>query len=120
MRKLLIIYIILFNAAFFIGCESKTSSLSAEQQKAVENSIEFMENYFTDAKGRIDTNIIKVKKATEHDCKYVQVRNDSQIGEDALDTTDWVVTIGDTSDHGYTIIVCDSSTGEVIGYIPIK
>lgn len=120
MKRLLIIFMILFYAAFFIGCESNTSSLSAEQQKAVGNSIEFMKNYFYDTKGRIDTNIIKVKKATENDCKHVQLPNDSKLGEDAIDTTDWVITIGDTSGHNYTIIVCDSGTGEVIGYIPIK
>jgi len=108
LKKVLITIIILFNI-IFVGCESNISSLSGEQQNAVKNSIEFIKKSSFASKSRIDTNIIKIENATE----------DTKI-EEAVDSTDWVITIGDTSEHDFAVIVCDSSTHEVIGYIPIK
>jgi hypothetical protein len=45
---------------------------------------------------------------------------DSKVENNAVDSTDLIITIGDTSNHDFAIIVCDSNTYEVIGYIPIE
>jgi len=104
----------------FVGCESNISSLSGEEQNVVKNSIEFIKKSSFTSKIRIDTNIIKIENATKDTWEIVLTKDDCKIEEEAVDSTDWVITIGDTSEHDFAVIVCDSSTHAVIGYIPIK
>ena len=89
------------------------------QKKAVDNSIEFIKNSSFTAKERIDTDIVKVENATDNTWKSVW-HEDKPAEENAVDSTDWVITIGDMSNHDFAIIVCDSDTCEVIGHIPIE
>lgn len=119
MKRLLITLIIIFNI-IFVGCESNLNSLSIEEQKAVNNSIEFIKQSSFDSKDKINTRIIEIENATEVTWDVVFTKENTKVKEKAVDTTDWVVTIGNTSKHDFAVIVCDSSTQEVIGYIPIK
>ncbi|MDF2532131.1 MAG: hypothetical protein K0Q65_1712 [Clostridia bacterium] len=119
MKKLLIAFIVLLNI-IFVGCESNISSLSVEEKKVVKNSIEFIKQSSFASKNNINTNIIKVESATEDTWDIVLARDHTKKEEKAVDSTDWVITIGNTSNHDFAVIVCDSSTHEVIGYIPIK
>ena len=94
-------------------------SLSPEQQKAVDNSIDFIESSEFTAKDRIDTNLITIVNADERTWENVWSM-DAQVDKHAVDATDWIITIGDRSGHDFARIVCDSDTFEVIGYIPIE
>lgn len=121
--KRIISILIIINVILFIGCTSKEdseiNSLPAKQQKAVKNSIEFIKNSSFSSKNSIDTGIIKVENAKEDTWKWVCTK-DSPISDNAVDTTDWIITLGSTADHSFAIIICDSNTSEVLGYMPIK
>lgn len=119
MKKVLVSLIILFSI-IFVGCRSNMSTLSGEQQNAVKNNIEFIKKSSFASKSRMDTEIVKFENATKDTWDFVFTEDNSKIAEAAVDLTDWVITIGDTSEHDFAVIVCDSSTHEVIGYIPIK
>ncbi|MEG0775489.1 hypothetical protein [Clostridium sp.] len=137
MKKYLTITLILLMLFTLFGCNStkgsvsseqqkgslstqqQKGSLSAEQQKAVNNSINYIKNSSFTAKDRINTNIITIKNADEKTWEFVYSQN-SKVDKNSVDSTDWIITIGDTSDHDFAIIVCDSITYEVIGYMPIK
>jgi uncharacterized protein YcfL len=118
MKKLLTLFLLVLICSSFTGCNSKGSSLSVNQRKAVDNSVEFISNSSFTSQDRIDTDIIEIKNATENTWKSVWYEG-SKIEENAIELNDWVITIGSTSDHGFAIIVCDSNNYEVIGYIPI-
>ena len=120
MKKALTPFLILLIAILFMGCNSnsKKISLSEGQQKAVDNSIEFIRKSAFTSKDRMDTSIIKIEKATANTWKAVHSAT-SKIDENAVDSTDWLITIGDTFAHNFAIIVCDSITYKVIGYLPI-
>jgi len=118
MKKVLITVIILISI-IFVGCNSNISSHSGEQQSAVKNSIEFIKKSSFASKSRIDTNIVKIENITKDTWDLVLTEDNSKI-EAAVDLTDWVITIGKTTEHDFAVIVCDSSTQEVIGYIPLK
>lgn len=98
---------------------NKVSLLTSEQQKAVNNSINYIKNSSFTAKDRINTNTIKIGSADEKTWEFVWSK-DSKVENNAVDSTDWIITIGDTSNHDFAVIVCDSNTYEVIGYIPIE
>lgn len=98
---------------------NKVSLLTSEQQKAVNNSINYIKNSSFTAKDRINTNTIKIESADEKTWEFVWSK-DSKVENNAVDSTDWIITIGDTSNHDFAVIVCDSNTYEVIGYIPIE
>ena len=119
MKRLLITVLAILTGISFVGCDSKESSLSAGQRKAVDNSLEYIGNPPFTSMGRIDTDIIKIENATENTWKSVWYEN-SQIKENGIDLNDWVITIGDTSFHNFACIVCDSNTYKVIGFIPIE
>jgi len=108
---------------FFIvilsGCNTKTESFPEGQQVAVEKSIAFIKNSSFSSRNRIDFKVVKVENAT--DKTWESVWNDNhKIEEKMVDSTDWVITIGETSGHDFAVIVCDSETYEVVGYIPIE
>ena len=123
LKRLLLVLIILLNVFLFVGCaskeNSKISSLPVKQQKAVENSIKFIKSSSFTYRDSIDTNIFEIGNPNENTWKNVWSK-DALVGENAVDTTDWVITIGSTSGHNFAVIVCDCSTSEVIGYMPIK
>ena len=128
-----LISIILCTLLFTVGCSSGDSndvltleadsnneiSLSSEQQKAVNNSIDFIENSEFASKDRIDSKIISIKNADEKTWEFVYLEN-SKADKNSVDSTDWIITIGDRSGHDFARIVCDSDTFEVIGYMPIE
>jgi len=127
------ISIILCTLLFTVGCSSVDDndvptfvadsnneiSLSSEQQKAVNNSINFIENSEFASKERIDTDIITINNADEKTWEFVYLEN-SKADKKSVDSTDWIITIGDRSGHDFARIVCDSDTFEVIGYMPIE
>ena len=119
MKRLFVIFLSILIGIAFVGCDSKGSSLSAGQRKAVDNSMEFIIHSPFNTKDRIDTDIIKIENATENTWKSAWY-DGAQIKENGIDLTDWVITIGDTSYHDFACIVCDSSTYKVIGYIPTE
>jgi len=125
--------IILCTLLFTVGCSSLDDNdapnlvadsnieipLSSEQQKAVQNSIDFIENSEFTSKDRIDPNIVTIQNADERTWELVYLEN-GKADEHAVDATDWIITIGDRSGHDFARIVCDSDTFEVIGYVPIE
>lgn len=127
MKKYLIITIILVVSFSMFGCESnKTSlspeqqiSLSTEQQNAVNNSIIYIKNSEFASKDRVDTNVVTIETADEKTWESVHSDN-SKADKNSVDSTDWIITIGDRSGHDFARIVCDSGTLEVIGYMPIE
>jgi len=127
MKKYLIITIILVVFFSMFGCNSnkislspeQQISLSSEQQKAVNNSINYIKNSEFTSKNQINTKIITIKNADEKTWEFVYSEN-SKADKNSVDSTDWIITIGDTSGHDFARIVCDSDTFEVIGYMPIE
>jgi hypothetical protein len=118
MKRALILFLILLIATTFLGCNVKKNVLSEGQQKAVENGIQFIRNSKFDSKDRVDTSIIEIKNATSDTWDSV-FSGTSRVNENDVDSTDWIIAIGNTSGHDFAIIVCDSTTYKVIGFIPI-
>lgn len=95
--------------------DGKEDNIKAEE--FLDNCIEYIKNSTFDRRKYINTNIIKIRKAEESDLQFVFLEK----GKEAmLDTSDLIYVIGETSGHDFVIIVCDSETKEVLGYIPIK
>ena len=101
-----------------VGCTTDQDSLLSKQQKAVNNSIAYIKNSSFSSKDSINTKVISISLATESTWKSTWDM-DSIVDESAIDPTDWVITIGESSGHDYAIIVCDSESSKVIGYKPI-
>ena len=127
MKKYWIIPLALMLLFTLVGCSAKKASietdpqisLSSEQQKAVQNSIEYIKNSELASKDRIDTSLIKIDTAEENTWQSVYT-NSGKAEESTVDTTDWIITLGDRSGFDFAVIVCDSTTSEVIGYMPIE
>lgn len=118
MKRVLKIPLLLLLAISLYGCAYEGASLSDDQQKAISNSIDYINASSFAAKESIDTNQIKIENPTDETWKSVLYENEP-IDENAIDSTDWIITIGDTSYADFAIIICDSETCNVIGYIPI-
>ena len=127
MKKYWIIPLALMLLFTLVGCSAKKASietdpqisLSSEQQKAVQNSIEYIKNSELASKDRIDTSLIKIDTAEENTWQSVYI-DSGKAEESAVDTTDWIITLGDRSGFDFAVIVCDSTTSEVIGYMPME
>jgi len=127
MKKYWIIPLALLILFTLVGCSGKKASietppqisLSSEQQKAVQNSIEYIKNSEFTSKDRIDTSLIKIDTAEENSWQSVYTDN-GKAEESTVDTTDWIITLGDRFGFDFAVIVCDSTTTEVIGYMPIE
>lgn len=127
MKKYWMIPLALLILFTLVGCSSKKASietppqipLSSEQQKAVQYSIEYIKNSEFTSKDRIDTSLIQMDAAEENTWQFVDT-DSGKAEESAVDTTDWIITLGDRSSFDFAVIVCDSTTSEVIGYIPIE
>ncbi|SDI94700.1 hypothetical protein SAMN05421804_105175 [Proteiniclasticum ruminis] len=127
MKKYWIIPLVLLILSSLAGCAPKKvsietppqTSLSSEQQKAVQNSIEYIKNSELASKDRIDTSLIKIDTAEENTWQSVYT-DSGKAEESTVDTTDWIITLGDRSGFDFAVIVCDSTTSEVIGYMPME
>lgn len=69
-----------------------------------------------DQKDRVDTALISVVRVTEGDLAAAVCDDESAA---LLDGGDWAVTLGDTVGHDYAVLLCDSETLAVLGYVPI-
>lgn len=107
--------------AFLIlnSCGIKENRMSDTQKEAVDNSLAYISESAFSAKDRIDKREIEISKVTSGDLKFIW-NEDLKLKESSLDTSDWVITIGDTSGHDFAVMICDSKTSEVLGYIPIE
>ena len=93
--------------------------MTAAQKEAVKNSLMFISESEFSSRDRIDKKKIEIRSVTSGELQFVW--NDNlQLEESALDISDWVITIGDTSGHDFAVMICDSETSEVLGYIPIE
>ena len=127
MKKYWIIPLALMLLFTLVGCSAKKASietdpqisLSSEQQEAVENSIAYIKNSELASKDRIDTSLIKIDTAEENTWQFVYT-DSGKAEESTVDTTDWIITLGDRSGFDFAVIVCDSTTSEVIGYMPME
>lgn len=127
MKKYWIIPLALLILFTLVGCSGKKASietppqisLSSEQQKAVQNSIEYIKNSEFTSKDRIDTSLIQIDTAEENTWQFVYT-DSGKAEESTVDTTDWIITLGDRSGFDFAVIVCDSTTTQVIGYMPIE
>jgi predicted metalloprotease len=118
MKKIILAFVILLNICLLASCTTKDgTTLSEGQQKAVKNSIEFIKDTPYISVNKIDTSVIKIENATENTWKNVAIKSGEEVKENQIDLTDWVITIGNRSEGGFAVIICDSSTFEVIGYI---
>lgn len=70
-----------------------------------------------DQKDRVDTTLVFVAPVTEGDLAAAVCDGESAA---LLDGTDWAVTLGDTIGHDYAVLLCDSETLAVLGYVPIE
>ncbi len=119
MKKIFSVLIIICLIFTLSGCNTKKESFPEGQQKAIENSTVFIKNSAFSSKGKIDYKVVKIENAV--DKTWESVWNDThKIEESMVDSTDWVITIGEISGHDFAVIVCDSETYEVLGYIPIQ
>ena len=69
-----------------------------------------------DQKDRVDTALVSVVQVTEGDLAAAVCDGESAA---LLDGGDWAVTLGDTFGHDYAVLLCDSETLAVLGYVPI-
>jgi uncharacterized FlaG/YvyC family protein len=100
MKKLLTLAFILW-FSFFSCTYDGNNNLWEKQQRAVKNSIYYINYSLSSAKDRIDKSIVKIEKV-------------SDLSED------WKITIGDTSGRDFAVVVCDADTGKVLGTIPTE
>lgn len=68
-------------------------------------------------KDRVDTALVSIAQVTEGELAAAVSDEESAA---LLDGTDWAVTLGDTSGHDYAVLLCDSETLSVLGYVPIE
>lgn len=68
-------------------------------------------------KDRVDTTLVSVAPVTQGELASAVC--DGEDRQALLDAADWAVTLGDTSGHDYAILLCDSETLAVLGYVPI-
>ncbi len=120
-RKIIITCSILLIVMLLGGCTETKNNVSKEQQDALNNCIEYIKNSSFDSKDRIDISVVSVKVLTEdmEDSVWVVVDRIEDYFE-VEQPEHWVFTIGDTSGHDFAIMVCNSETSDVIGYIPIS
>lgn len=119
MKKSLMLISFLVSTLLLAGCEESNNLLSEEfkSDKAYKNCIEYINNSSFTLWKNINPTIVRSEKMTDSNKETVIIDKGK---ETLLDTSDLIYIIGDTSEHDFAIIVCDSDTKEVIGYIPTK
>ena len=95
------------------------NSFSGKQNIAVANSIDFIYDSDYSMKDKIDTSVIKIENAADDTWKYVKNKSGYPVTKAEIDVSDWTITIGGSSFQYHEIIVCDSTSCSVIGYIPL-
>ena len=102
--------------------EAAPSLESEPDQGAVDtlkaNCAAWLENSALEQRDRVDTGLASVATITQGDLAAA-VCDDAE-GQALLDGTDWAVTLGDTSGHDFVVLLCDSQTLEVLGYVPTE
>lgn len=102
--------------------EAAPSLESEPDQGAVDtlkaNCAAWLENSALEQRDRVDTGLVSVATITQGDLAAA-VCDDAE-GQALLDGTDWAVTLGDTSGHDFVVLLCDSQTLEVLGYVPAE
>ena len=102
--------------------EAAPSLESEPDQGAVDtlkaNCAAWLENSALEQRDRVDTGLVSVATITQGDLAAA-VCDDAE-GQALLDGTDWAVTLGDTSGRDFVVLLCDSQTLEVLGYVPIE
>lgn len=96
--------------------ESESDQGAVDTLKA--NCAAWLENSALEQRDRVDTGLVSVATITQGDLAAA-VCDDAE-GQALLDGTDWAVTLGDTSGHDFVVLLCDSQTLEVLGYVPIE
>lgn len=86
-------------------------------QIAVDNSRVWLAEVSLTDTTAVDTDIVSVAALTQAEQALVVCLEETQA---QLDLTDWVVTLGDPAGQDFVRVVCDSVTGEVIGYLPAE
>lgn len=104
----------------WIFFEKLKKEYSKEEEKAIDNSLKYIDNSFFKQKDKIDIDMIKIEKVEEDTWEIVKTIDNEDVEKEKINNSDWIITIGDTIEHDFIVIVCSSKTGEVIGYIPIK
>ena len=100
MKKLLTLAFILWFSFFSCAYEGN-NNLWEKQQKAVRNSIYFINYSLSSVRDRIDKSMVRIEKVSDR-------------------SENWKITIGDTSGRDFAVVVCDADTGKVVGYIPTE
>lgn len=98
------------------GLESEPDQGAVETLKA--NCAAWLANSALEQQDRVDTGLVSVAPITQGDLAAA-VCDDAE-GQALLDGTDWAVTLGDTSGHDFVVLLCDSQTLQVLGYVPIE
>ncbi|WP_040198137.1 hypothetical protein [Candidatus Soleaferrea massiliensis] len=105
------------------GCAEKEAyptggtSVPEKQQTALENCLEYIQNASFEGKDTLDTEKATFQHLTPELIQEVWIDVE---GIPELDENDYLFTIGDTSTGNYMMIVCESDSNEVIGYIPVS
>ena len=81
------------------------------------NCAAWLEGSSFEQKDRVDATLAAVARVTQEELAAAVC--DSAGQQALLDDTDWAVTLGDTSGHDFAILLCDSETLAVLGYVPI-
>ena len=82
------------------------------------NCAAWLEGSSFEQKDRVDATLAAVARVTQEELAAAVC--DSAGQQALLDDTDWAVTLGDTSGHDFAILLCDSETLAVLGYVPIE
>ncbi len=118
MRKhIAILLLVMLATLAFTGC---APNVPKHQREAYENCLEYIKNSSFMRKDYIDTSIVRIEtlKEEQKESVWIEVNgDDSYFSQEQPEH--WVFTIGDTSGHDFAMLVCNSETSSVIGYIPI-
>lgn len=98
------------------------TEIPSKYSTAFRNCIEYIyaNSNFT-KKEELNLNMVTVKSLSEEQKDFVIMESENNTNYFDDNTEEHLVfTIGDTSDHNYVILVCNTMTNHVIGSIPIK
>ncbi len=116
MKKCIAILLLMAVAFPLAGC----ANVPEHQRAAYENCLEYIKNSSFSRKDFIDTGIVRIEtlKEEQKDAVWIEVNGvEEYFGREQPEH--WLFTIGDTSGHNFAMLVCNSETDSVIGYIPI-
>ena len=106
----------------FAGClaaESDAQTLDEDTlAQLTANCAAWLADSTLEARDRVDTTQVSVLPVTEGEMAAAVCDGEEQRA--LLDGTDWAVTVGDTAGHDFAILLCDSGTLAVLGYVPVE